>query len=224
MFKLDAFGNRIPLRPRLVFNGDGGSGGGGSQKTPQEQGYNFPADTAVAEMEPEQRAEYWRYHSKKHERRADARSDYDEMKAKADKLDALEQENRTEVEKQLDAARDEARREGENLGAERYLKDAVQGRFQALTGKSDDEAATAFAHVDPKSFVGADGTIDGEKVKAFAATFGATNQQPHDPVAAALAAQRRQAAPAGSGGTSLKERREATRERLSGRNKSKNQH
>ena len=114
----------------------------------------------------------------------------------------------TEQEKALEAAR----QQGENIGAERYLRDAVIGRFQALTGRTDEEVATTFAHVDPKSFTDDKGDIVADKLKAFADTFGSKNGgKPVDHVAAALAAQR---AAAGGAGSSIAEKRKQTRESM----------
>jgi hypothetical protein len=168
----------------------------------------FPANTPVEDMTPVQQAAYWRDQSKKQQKIADSRSDYDAMKAAADELAQRKADEATEQEKALEAAR----QEGENIGAERYLRDAVIGRFQALTGRTDEEVATTFAHVDPKSFTDEKGDIVADKLKAFADTFGPKDGgKPVDHVAAALAAQR---AAAGGAGSSIAEKRKQTRESM----------
>lgn len=169
----------------------------------------FPAQTPVAEMTPEQQAAYWRNESKKQQAIAESRKDYDDLKGKAAELDRVKAENATEQDKAIDAAR----REGEVIGAERYLKDAVVGKFQALTGRTDEEVAATFEHVDPKSFTDDKGEIIADKLKAFADTFGPKGGKAdvEDPVAAALKRQRQAG---GGAGSSIGDKRKQTRERL----------
>lgn len=179
-----------------------------AQKAAADAARGFPSDTAVDDMTPQQQAAYWRDQSKKQQKIAEDRKDYDDLKEKADKLAKIEADNATDQEKALE----DARRQGENIGAERYLKDAVMGRFQALTGKTDDEVATTFAHVDPSSFTDDKGEIVAEKLKAFADTFGTpAGSKQEDVVAAALARQR---AAGGGSGSSIQEKRKATRESM----------
>lgn len=65
----------------------------------------------VAERSIEDQAAYWRNEAKKQTKINRERQDYDELKAKADRLAALEQERLTDHEKALAQARDEAARE-----------------------------------------------------------------------------------------------------------------
>ena len=210
MFRLNAFGQRIICNPYLRFidppsGGDGGSGGGGNQ--PEDLG--FPKDTAVAEMTPEQQAAYWRNQAKVQQRKADERSDYDKLKADSAELEKLRADNATDAEKALE----DARREGENIGAERYLKNAVTAEFRALTGKTKEEVDAVFAHVDPKSFVDDKGDIVADKLETFAAGFGKKDDggKHKDPVAEALERQRQAASGSGS---SISEKRKETRESM----------
>ncbi|WP_382307295.1 hypothetical protein [Herbiconiux sp. UC225_62] len=209
MFRINAFGQRIYCNPylRFVDPPEGTENGGGGGGNPDDLG--FPKDTPLTDMTPEQQAAYWRNEAKKQQKRAEGFSDYEQLKADAAELARLKAENATEQEKAIE----EARRDGENIGAERYLKDAVQGRFQALTGKTEEEVATAFAHVDPKSFTDDKGAIDADKLKAFAEVFGTKTPSGNtpDPVAEALARQR---AAGGGSGSSIAEKRKETRESL----------
>lgn len=209
MFRLNAFGQRIICNPYLRFvdppeGGDNGSGGGD-----QHEDLGFPKDTPLTEMTAEQQAAYWRNDSKKRQKILAGMSDYEQRKADSERLAELEAENATEAERALG----EARREGENIGAERYLKNAVTAEFRALTGKTKDEVDAVFAHVDPKSFVDDKGDIVVEKLENFAAGFGKKDdsKQHEDPVAAALARQRQAASGSGS---SISEKRKATRESM----------
>jgi hypothetical protein len=146
----------------------------------EEAQRGFPAGTPVDQMTTAQQAAYWKDQSKKQQKIADGRSDYDVLRAAADEL---------------------------------AQRKAVIGRFQALTGRTDDEVATTFAHVDPKSFTDEKGDIVADKLKAFADTFGpkGAGARPVDVVAAALAAQR---AAGGGAGSSIAEKRKQTRESM----------
>jgi hypothetical protein len=145
-------------------------------------------------MTQEQQLAYWKHQSRKHERRADERKDYDQLKTAAEELAALKASSQTEAERALEEAREEARREGENLGAQRYLRDAVIGRFQRLTGMDDDETTEAFGDlgIDPAQFVKQDGDIDVDRITKLAARVapaGTTQTTPSDPIRAAMERQ-----------------------------------
>ncbi|WP_243063194.1 hypothetical protein [Humibacter sp. RRB41] len=188
-----------------------------AEKAALEASRGFPAETPIEQMTAEQQVAYWKFQARKHENEAKSRADYDDLKTKADELEQLKAANQTEQEKALTDARDEARREGENIGAERYLKDAVMGRFQALTGKSNDDVAKAFAHIDAHSFVDEKGDLNVVALTEFAGTFGpadSSNGTPADPVKAALERQRNGSAAGGSGSGSIAEMRKARLEKL----------
>lgn len=206
--KFDSFGRPILCLPRLRFTADPNPGdptpGVPTPPAPADPG--FPADTRLEDMTTEQQLAYWKHQSRKHERRADERKDYDQLKTAAEELAALKAANQTDAERALAEAREEARREGENLGAQRYLTDAVKAKFQHLTGKSDEEVATAFAHVNAQSFTTDQGDINADALTAFAATFGATagpQTPPADPVRAAM--ERQQQKPGATSGGSIAE-------------------
>ncbi|KQQ22539.1 hypothetical protein ASF48_04975 [Rathayibacter sp. Leaf299] len=206
MFVLDAFGRRIYRNPGLRFI-DPPEGGN------EDQGpdLGFPKDTALEQMTVEQREAYWRHYARRHEATVKSRGDYDQLKADSEELARIRAEGQTDQEKALE----EARRDGENLGAQRYLRDAVIARFIGLTGKTDEEAATAFAHVDVATFTGQDGSINTDALAAFAGTFGTkqtTPIPPSNPVMEALERQRQQQAGGGSG--SIREMQRQRREAL----------
>lgn len=218
MFRTNAFGQRVYCKPRLVSVDPPDGGGGGDGDKPKDEveldgeKFKFPTETAVDAMTPEQAKEYWRHEAKKQQKKkAEPPADYAQLKADSEKLAKLEQEKLPEQERLIAQARDEARREGEVIGSERYLIEAVKGRFQALTKKKDEEVETAFAHVDAQSFVDDKGNLDVEAIKKFAATFGTGSGADNDPVREALNRTR----PAGGGGgESIAERRKATRDKL----------
>lgn len=120
---------------------------------------SFPANTSVQDMTPEQQAAYWKFHSRKHER--DARE-------ARDAAEELRKKNLTDEEKRIE----EVRRQGELTGAGKFLGDAVHGHLRALTGKSDEDVSSALAFVDTAKFLAADGSLDRDRVKAFAESLG----------------------------------------------------
>jgi hypothetical protein len=169
--------------------------------------HGFPLETAVADMAPLEQAAYWRFEAKKQQKKNEG-VDVEKLRADAAELATLKAASATDADKAIE----QARREGENLGAEKYLKDAVMGRFMALTGKKDDEAEVIFAHVDPKSFTDDKGAIDPEKLKAYAATYGASAAGTSQDAVAAALARTRQAG--GGSGSSISEKRKEVRESM----------
>jgi type II secretory pathway pseudopilin PulG len=215
MFRINAFGQRVYCNPRLRFvettDGDAGQGAGADDApgddTSTQNG--FPANTPLEQMTAPEQAAYWKHESKKHQRAANARSDYDDLKAKAAELEQLQQANQSAEEAAIEAAR----RDGEVIGASRYLKEAVKGRFQGITKKTDEEVETIFEHVDALSFTDDKGDIDVEKLTKYAGTFGVSDATvtTEDPVAAALGRQR---LAGGGSGSSISERRKEVRESM----------
>jgi hypothetical protein len=221
MFRTNAFGQRINCMPRLRFiDGEPDKGGGGDDDNKGGDDLGFPANTPLTEMTVEQREAYWKHQARKHESTAKSRQDYDQLKADSEELAQLKKDGQTDQEKALEQAREEARREGENLGAERYLRDAVTARFGALTGKSVEDVDKAFAHIDVHSFIGQDGAIDNDALTEFASSFGTngngggSSSQQIDPVKAALERQSGGGNGGGDGSGSIQALREAAREKL----------
>lgn len=225
MFRINAFGQRIRINPYLRYVTDDDQAAAAAAaaeavriaaeqalaaKAAEDAQNGFPGGTPVDQMTEPQKAAYWRHESKKQQKINESHRDYDELKAQAAELATIKAANATEQEKAVE----QARREGENIGAERYLREAVKGRFQALTGKTSAEVDTTFAHVDPKSFTDDKGEILADKLQTFAATFvtkaGGSGDEP-DPVRAALERQRG----GGSGGAgSIAELQAQRREKL----------
>lgn len=160
-------------------------------------------------MTDAQRAAYWKHHSRKHEAAANSRADYDAMKADSLELAAFKEGKLTADEKALN----EARRDGENTGAQHYLLDAVQARLLHLTGKTDEELAVALDLIDVTKLTTADGKLDIPKITAYAATLGtkvvAPVVPPTDPVRDAFGRQ-----PTGSTPTTVGSLAELTKERV----------
>jgi hypothetical protein len=164
----------------------------------------FPANTPVAEMTHEQQAAYWRDQSKTQQKKVDAEA------ARAAAAEKERDDLRTATLTEQQQAVETARREGENLGAQRYLTDAIKAQFQLLTGKDETAADAALEVVDMSKFVTDAGAIDLEKIKSYAGTFGAPapagEPAPHAPtdLVAEAIARTKQPAP-GTATGSIKE-------------------
>lgn len=105
-------GQRGPIWPVLggAPDDDGGSAGDDKGTTDSKTGdagsadKGFPPNTRWQDMTPEQQTAYWMHQSRKHEDNSKKRGDYDELKAKADKLDQLEASRKTEQQKLAERA------------------------------------------------------------------------------------------------------------------------
>jgi hypothetical protein len=133
---------------------------GGSNDT-----FNYPENTALAEMTDAQRAEYWRHKARKHEDRVKGMGDYDELKAKAGQLDQVVAANQTDHQRAVEEARrqgaaDVISRNGGQL-VEQWMRVAAYGRLpeEAVNG--------LLAGLDRSKFLTSDGGVDAGKVWQF---------------------------------------------------------
>lgn len=125
----------------------------------------FPADTPVAEMTTEQQAAYWKHQARKHEDTVKKRGDYDDLKRKAAEHDRLVEASRTEHEREVQKARDEAKAEARAESAPRL----VTAEFRAAAkGRIDPERLTSLLEpLDLKRFLDGDGEVDTDKVSKY---------------------------------------------------------
>jgi hypothetical protein len=120
------------------------------QAQPVTGQHGFPSNTPVADMAPEEREAYWRYHAQKHERRhLDAlgfksKAEIDAMREAARKYAEYEDSQKSEQQKlmeRLEAAereRDEERRiRARMVAAATY--DLPEGLMNLVTGSSEEE-------------------------------------------------------------------------------------
>ena len=157
---------------KIVWPVQGGSGEGDSPPVPPATPpVTPPAPTANGGVTftPEQQAHLDRIVGERVAREKDKYKDHDVYKASHEKLVTIEDANKTEHEKALDAARNEAaektRKEvlgsvGEKLVGAAFTA-AFAGRIEA------DRAAVLIASFDKKSFLTAEGEVDNEKVKSL---------------------------------------------------------
>lgn len=146
-----------------------------NQGSAQEQGTNepdqseaggdsgFPAQTPLAEMTVEQREAYWKHQARKHESTAKARSDYDELAAKAAQWDeaqrAQQSPDERAVTEAVEAAKAEARAQVLAEVADERVRAAFTGNPAARS--IDPSALDKFlGRVNLSSFVGDDGAVD----------------------------------------------------------------
>jgi hypothetical protein len=159
-------------------SGSGGSGSGGSGAQGAAGGgggdddLGFPANTPWRDMTAPEQAAYWRHQAKKHESRANARADYDEVKAKAQKYDALDQASKTEHERAIETAKEEAvtatRAEERQKAAVKVVRAEMRA---AAAGRLDaDKLEALLEPVDMTKFLDAEGEVDTDKVASFIAT------------------------------------------------------
>lgn len=145
----------------------------------------YPENTPVVEMTDKQQAAYYKAQARKHEDRNKAigltAEQVAELRAKADKHDAMERELMSDNEKKVaeasDAAKAAARAE--------FLPQIVNARLEAAAagkGISSEGLAKALEFVDATKFVAADGSVDTAKVSEFidgiAPATGNNGQQP----------------------------------------------
>jgi hypothetical protein len=153
---------------------DGGKGtGGGSDDdeggSGKSTGKGYPENTPVAEMTAEQQAAYWKAQSRKHEQRASQRSDYDEIRAKADRYDELEREKLSEVER----AKEEGRTEGRKQATREAALKLVDAKIEAAAaGRVDGEQLDgALEFLDRTRFLDDNDEVDTDKVLAFVSSI-----------------------------------------------------
>ncbi len=135
--------------------------------------FDYPAETALHDMSPDQKAEYWREKAQTHERRAQASERAGrvsperlaELKAKAKRADDLDYELSTDKDKAVANAKKSA---AEGAAAE-YLPRLVNAEFRAAAaGRIEPERLTTILEpLDMSKFLAADNSVDTAKVATF---------------------------------------------------------
>lgn len=152
--------------PQNQGNAQGGQTDDSGQ-TEAEGEPGFPAQTPLAEMSVEQREAYWKHQSRKHEATAKARSDYEELAAKAAQWDEAQRAQQTPDERAVadavEAAKAEARAQVLAEVADERVRSAFTGNPAARS--IDPQALDKFlGRVNLSSFVGDDGAVDTDAV------------------------------------------------------------
>lgn len=144
--------------------GGEGQGEGGDQGSKSGGDKGFPDGTPVAEMSAEQQVAYWKHQARKHQSRAEARGDYDTVKAE---LDQLKTKHQTDADKAID----EAKKAGAAEATAKMAPKLVAANFAAvLAGKrTADDIDAIVDGLDVRKFLTDTGEVDTDKVKQYAA-------------------------------------------------------
>jgi hypothetical protein len=121
-------------------------------------------------MTVDQQAAYWKDKARKHEARANARGDYDDIKAKAAELDKIREQQMSETEKAVNKAREEALAEGKRQAMTDLSTKYTRAMLEtALTtrGRTPEQVETLLRHVNFESYV-ANGEPDTDAIAAYA--------------------------------------------------------
>lgn len=148
--------------------GDGGDDGGGE---PQLNEHGFPDQTPWKEMKPEHQAAYWRHQSKRHESRANAASDYDDVKAELGRLKA---EKQTPDEKAAEEARAQAADAARAEERAKLAPQLVAAKFESIGARGhipSNQLESLVAGIHAPNFLTADGGVDTDKVTEFLEPF-----------------------------------------------------
>lgn len=129
-------------------------------------GESYPNAKPLSEQTDAERADYYKWYSRRWEARAKARQDYDALKAKAAQFDQMATQNMTEVEQRVAAARSEGYAQAAAAAAtvlvDAHVRAGLQSRLQPHQIES---LATKLDH---KHFLAQDGqSVDAAKVSAF---------------------------------------------------------
>lgn len=143
---------------------DGGDG------EPKLNEHGFPDKTPWKDMQPEHQAAYWRHQAKRHESRANAAGDYDQVKAERDRLKA---EKQSPDEKAAEEARTQAEQAARADERAKLAPRLVAAEFKAVgAGKVPAaQLASLVAGAHAPKFLTSDGEVDTDKVTEFLEPF-----------------------------------------------------
>jgi len=127
---------------------------------PADAPTGFPADTPLTEMTVEQRENYWKHQARKHESRANARADYDSVKAE---LDRIKQANETDSEKAIREAREAGKSEARTEVVNETVKALLRMGLRA-NGVKDDDLDEIVSTINLSAYADDKGLVDDEKV------------------------------------------------------------
>lgn len=127
------------------------------QSADQSEDQGYPVDTPLAEMTDKEQVAYWKTQSRKHEREARKRADYDQVKAERDEL---KQKSMTDGEKAVEEAREQGKREAFTESGSRI----VAAYATALLG---DKAETVLAGLNASAFIDEQGDLKDEELAEY---------------------------------------------------------
>lgn len=138
----------------------------GGQDNGEDRGY--PQDTPLAEMTTAQQLAYWKHQSRKHERTAKERADYDDVAAKARQWDEQQKASMSDQDRLIQQAREEALAEARRENAEKL----VTAEFRAAARGVDEKVLEGFLEdLNYSRYIGEDASVDtariAERVKSL---------------------------------------------------------
>jgi len=127
---------------------------------PTDPPTGFPADTPLTEMTVEQREAYWKHQARKHESRANARADYDTVKAERDQLkQSVETETEKAVREAREAGASDARQAAANETVAAMLRMGLRAR-----GIDGDDLTEVVSTINLAAHANDKGEVDDEMV------------------------------------------------------------
>lgn len=143
----------------------------------------FPANTPVADMTPDQRAAYWQDKARKHENTwksvVDKNLTPEQVLQMQERLNAADRARLTDQERALEDAKAAGRTEAEQVVARQYQERLVAAEFRAaLAGTRTAEQITALVDpLDHTKFLTPTGDVDTVKVSNYVAGISPANKQ-----------------------------------------------
>lgn len=163
-------------------DGDGNDDGDddeGDDGGPALNEHGYPDNTPWRQMPAEQQAAYWRHQSRRHEARANAAADYDDVKAERDRLKAAGQ---SDDEKVAEQARTQAVEEARAEERAKLAPRLVAAEFKSVGAAKVPAAqlASLIAGAHAPNFLTGDGEVDTDKVTEFLEPFFTDGDQGSD--------------------------------------------
>lgn len=149
---------------------DGDDDDGDDDGDPKLNEHGFPDKTPWKQMEPAHQAAYWRHQAKRHESRANAAADYDDVKAERDRLKA---EKQTPDEKAAEEARAQAESAARADERAKLAPKLLAAEFKTVAaGKMPaGQVESLLAGIHAPNFLTAGGEVDTDKVSEFLEPF-----------------------------------------------------
>lgn len=143
----------------------------------------FPEGTPRQDMTDAEQINYWKHYARRNEETVRARADYDELKAKAAKLEKLERQSLSEHEKAVAETREAALAEGRQAAmTELGTKYTRAFLAEALTtrGRTQEQVDVVLRHTNLETYV-TDGEPDTDAIAAYADTIAGPIGNPPPP-------------------------------------------
>ena len=135
----------------------------GSQEQQRDRGY--PENTPLAEMTTEQQVAYWKHQSRKHERRANERADYEQLAEKASKWEEAQRAGMSDTDRALEEARAQARNDALREARQESAERLVAAEFRAAARDVDPKVLEGFLEdLNFSRYIGEDMSVDTARI------------------------------------------------------------